>query len=578
MTAAAATGTQGAAPGWSAATGRPRAEDEQESAVASGRSVRAWAAVVAATVIFGWSGVALAARSLPAWPTSARPVDAVADAIAKFEKGFRSTEKRRKDAELRRAALAELGSFDCAAVAQALVESYSDVDEEVEASQLRKDEVDERIESMIRGQEFKDRKFADPAQKQSYEQLCTEARLLGDEITALHELQKALTARAEELESDGAIAWLVANVIGGKRLPLSLKLAVARTAGTRGDRMAPPLVQALAKATSAEELAVVLAAIAGCGREAEEAAPAAIRALKHEDPAVREQAAWALAHLTAPEAIEPLIARLEQESGRTQRRIGVALEILTGQQHGESPRAWRDWFTREGADYAAGKVPLSKGRSKLADALTAPADPKKGVYYYGIPQEGKSIVYVIDCSGSMRVSIKGGGGRGAGPPEDAGPDSRMEATKDALIEVLGKLTKDDRFNVVCFNDVVVPYLTTMVAGTGKEIQKAQAWVRALQPASTTNIHDAMQEAFKLAGRGAADKYYKSNVDTIFLLTDGSPTRPDNQPDSTERILDSVRRWNPTKHVVIHTIGIGKDLNVTFLQQIARENGGRFVQQ
>lgn len=536
--------------------------------MARGRMARSSAVAVATlALLLGAAGTLARAGS----------IDAVADAIDKFEKGFRSTAKHPKDPELRRAALAELGSFDTDAIAQALVKAYADIDDEVEAAQVRKEEVDDRIETMVRGQEFGERKFTDQAQKQAYDVLCTEARLIGDQITALHELQTALSARAEELESDGAVAWLVANVIGGKKLPLSLKLAVARTAGTRGDRMARPLVQALARATGAEELAVVLAAIAACGREAEEAAPAAIKALKHDDPAVREQAAWALAHLAVAAAIEPLIARLEQESGRTQRRMGVALEILTGQAHGDSPRAWREWFTKEGADCLAGKVPLSKGRSKLADALTAPADPKKGVYYYGIPQEGKSIVYVIDCSGSMQASIKGGG-RGGPPTEGASADSRMEATKDALVEVLGKLTKDDRFNIVCFNDVVVPYLPAMVPGTGKEVQKAQAWVRALQPASTTNIHDAMQEAFKLAGRGVADKYYKSNVDTIFLLTDGSPTRPDNQPDSTARILDSVRRWNPTKHVVIHTIGIGKDLNVTFLQQIAKENGGRFVQQ
>lgn len=509
-------------------------------------------------------------------PTPRPAIDAESDAIASFEKGFKSTDKRRKEAPARLAAIAELGAFDSTLVAQSLVAAYADVADELEQAEARKEDVDTRIESMVRGQEFGVRNFDLPT-KQAYDALCSEARQLGEEIAALHALEQALATRVAELESNGALAWLLANVVGNRKLPLSLKLAVVRTAGTRGDLLAGPLMKALTTATAAEELAVVLEGLAGCGKEARESAPKVIKALQHDDPAVREQAAWALAHLAAPEAIEPLITRLEQERGRTQRRMGVALEILTGQALGDSPRAWRDWFAKEGAEYVAGRVPLSKGRSQLADALTAPADPKKGVYYYGIPQEGRSIVYVIDCSGSMKASIKGGN-RGGAPHEDAGPDSRMEATKDALIEVLGKLTKDDRFNVVCFNDVVVPYAPAMLVANSKEIKQAQAWVRALQPASTTNIHDALQEAFKLAGRGAADKYYKSNIDTIFLLTDGSPTRPDNQPDSTDRIFAAVRRWNPTKHVVIHTIGIGKELNTAFLQQIARENGGRFVQQ
>ncbi len=509
-------------------------------------------------------------------PASQPGEDATSEQLAAFTKAFKSTAKRQKDAETRAEAIALLGDGDGPQVAEALVERYSDLADELLAAQLRKGEVDLQIATLLQGQEFGKRTF-DPKMKSAHDALCAETKALGNTIDALYALQSKLLARAERLESDSAIGWLVDHVIGQKKLPLSLKLFVARAAGQRGEPFAAALMKALARATQAEELAVVLEGLAGCERAAQPCAPTVLKALQHEDAAVREQAAWALAHLAAPEAIEPLIERLAVEEGRTQRRMGIALEILTGQQLGDSSNAWRNWLAKEGAEFVAGKQPLSKGRSKLADALTAPADPKKGVYYYGIPQEGKSIVYVIDCSGSMQVSIKNPP-KDTGPPVDAGADSRMEATKEALIEVLGKLTKGDKFSIVCFNDVVVPYSKGMLVATPAEIRKAQDWVRALQPLQTTNIHDALEQAFALAGRGAQDKYYKSVVDTIFLLTDGSPTKPDNTPDSTERILESVRRWNPTKHVVIHTIGIGKALNTTFLQQIASENGGRFVQQ
>ena len=46
---------------------------------------------------------------------------------------------------------------------------------------------------------------------------------------------------------------------------------------------------------------------------------------------------------------------------------------------------------------------------------------------------------------------------------------------------------------------------------------------------------------------------------------------------TEKIIEAVRRWNPYKSVVVHTIGLGKDLNKAFLEQLAHDNGGRFVQ-
>ena len=80
-----------------------------------------------------------------------------------------------------------------------------------------------------------------------------------------------------------------------------------------------------------------------------------------------------------------------------------------------------------------------------------------------------------------------------------------------------------------------------------------------------------------AGRGSQDRYYESAVDTIFLLTDGTPTTNDGQPDSTARIFSATRAWNPQGHVVIHTIAIGRDLNASFLRQIADENGGRCVE-
>ncbi len=504
------------------------------------------------------------------------PFDEAADKVAAFQKAFRSTAKQPKASDVRKDAIGLLANLDLPVIAEALVDAYADVEDEVFARESRKAEVDAQIAAIVKGQEFGTRNL-DSKVMATYQALGIESVALATFIEGLHSVEKALLARAEQITSDESIAWLVTNVIGQKKLPLTLKLFVSHEAGGRGDAMAVPMMKALAKATTAEELAVVLEGIGDCGKSAQSCAPTVLKALENDDANVREQAAYALARLAVPTAIEPLIARLELEEGATRRRLGIALEVLTRQKLGDSVRAWRDWLAKEGADYVAGKKPLGGGSSGLAAALTAPADPKKNVYYYGIPLEGKSIVYVIDCSGSMIVSAKHPEYKD-NAPVDAGDESRMEATKDALIEVLGKLTKGDKFDIVCFNDVVQVYSPTMLVGATNEIKKAQGWVRELHGASTTNIHDAMQEAFKLAGRGAQDKYYKSVVDTIFLLTDGSPTKVDNTPDSTERIIEDVRRWNPTKHVVIHTIGIGKDLNVPFLQQIAKDNGGRFVQQ
>lgn len=76
-------------------------------------------------------------------------------------------------------------------------------------------------------------------------------------------------------------------------------------------------------------------------------------------------------------------------------------------------------------------------------------------------------------------------------------------------------------------------------------------------------------------RAARDRYYGAELDTIFLSTDGSPTRVDGRPGSTGKIVLAGRTWNPLQRVTIHTIGIGGQLDDAFLAQLARENGGEY---
>ena len=58
-------------------------------------------------------------------------------------------------------------------------------------------------------------------------------------------------------------------------------------------------------------------------------------------------------------------------------------------------------------------------------------------------------------------------------------------------------------------------------------------------------------------------------------TDGAPTTPDGDLDSTAKILLAVREWNPLNLVTIHTIGIGGELNGEFLRELASQNGGEY---
>ena len=177
---------------------------------------------------------------------------------------------------------------------------------------------------------------------------------------------------------------------------------------------------------------------------------------------------------------------------------------------------------------------------------------------------------------------EGKGGRGH-------KTTRLEACKSELIRALGRLSKDVEFNVIWFNQSAHLLSKAQIKATPTNVKKAQAWVRKLTPNGSTNIHDSLQLSFSIKDFGKkvrrSSKKRRKNkydvgvamgFDTIFLLSDGSPTKPPgDKPDSTKKILAGVRVWNPLKRVTIHCIGIGRGVNRDFMEQLAQENGGQF---
>ena len=97
-----------------------------------------------------------------------------------------------------------------------------------------------------------------------------------------------------------------------------------------------------------------------------------------------------------------------------------------------------------------------------------------------------------------------------------------------------------------------------------------------------NTYDALEQAFNTAGRGSFDRYYALQADTVFLLSDGAPTiqkltGPGLNPDNKDAILAAVRRWNPFRRIVVHSIGLGLNKKRrVFMEKLAKENGGRCV--
>jgi len=447
------------------------------------------------------------------------------------------------------AALGELGPFDSRAVAEVLVKAFTQL--ETAAQQIDK----EANDAIQRG-------------KFSPGEIATRRR----DIDPLRKAQARALDRVGTLRNGDALAWLIDRLIGEDRYAISLKLEAVRAAIQAGESIVGPLQRAAARAKKPDDLIAMLLAAQQLEKRAQPLADAIVPLVNHADPTVRENAALALARIAVPQGVEPLVKRIEKESGRTQLRFAAALEILTRQKLGLSPNAWKSWFAAEGIRYTSGQAELGGGEAAVTQQATG--------YFHGIPQDSRSIIYVIDVSGSMVVSLKDP--RFEDPqqtrpiPAPPGEESRMSCSKKELVKALGDLPQGTRFNIVHFSTKADRYAPKMIEATPGVIKKAQKWVEELEPLGATNIYDAMESAFGLAGRGSADKYYDSTVDTIFLLTDGQPSIGPNK-DSTARIEESVRRMNPFKRVTVHTVGLGNGIDADFLRRLATDNAGVFVQ-
>jgi hypothetical protein len=543
------------------------------------------------------------------------PAQDEAKAVSQFKKAFQ-TSLTNKEGDFkpvseqtaivrkRNEAVALLTDHGSVNVAKVLVQAFTKVEGDIYSIDARRLEIEQKLKVMhdrYYDEKQKRKVFRGKGVMAAYQALRQESGDLRTVLDAVRRLLFDVDARIGRLQDLDTLAWMVKNITGAKKYSTRLKLTVARTVGNGGAPMVDDMVAALARTRRSDEIVALLDGIGLIGEDAKAAAPAIIKLLRHDNEAVQERAALALSTIAVPEAIEPMINLLAAVAGQTKRRVAAYLEALTRQQFGENVSTWRNWYKEEGADYLAGKHELGGGEPSHRKTTT------ERNYYFGIPQEGKSIVYIIDSSGSMkkeidaklirRVREASGKGTAASRPD---PDNkkggrghkstRLEACKNELIRALGLLSPDTEFNIIWFSDAAHPYKRGLFKATPANVKAAQAWVRKLEPNSSTNIHDTLQLAFtfkdfgkkkrrKARSRPRTNKYDVASefaFDTIFLLTDGSPTKPPgDKPDSTEKILEGVRVWNSLKRVTIHCIGIGQGVNRPFMQQLASENGGEF---
>ncbi len=354
----------------------------------------------------------------------------------------------------------------------------------------------------------------------------------------------------------------------------------------------PAVAEPMAALLTDKENAVRCAAFGGLATlRSDLVVQPAIEALNDEAWQVRESAIDALRDVRRKESIEPLIRRMEVEEGRLLLDIGEALANITGRDFGQRLDGWqRFWDTYKDRFEIPSDAELKKLREKQKERQETYTPPGT-VSYHGISTPSRSILFVIDVSGSMEQEViekerfKDG---------DYPSYKRIDIVKTELIRTIQGLEPYVKYNIVSFATDTKRWKKTLVGANVLNKSSANTWVRRLEAiggsskedlasvgltgsanlgAGRTNTYAALMDALEAGGQGVKDKNYEVSVDTIFFLSDGRPSWGDYV--DTEDILREVNAANELRKVVIHTIAIG-EFEKNFMKRLADDNGGVFV--
>jgi len=271
--------------------------------------------------------------------------------------------------------------------------------------------------------------------------------------------------------------------------------------------------------------------------------------LKDRSWRVRLAAAQACERLREAATVPALIEALDEKPGRVRTRIARSLVAITQADFGFDKKRWRRWWIHVRENYAPPPI-----RTRTYEGHTTSM-----IRFHKIPVVSRRLCFVLDASRSMSKPAPGAKG-----------ESRWELVVHDLLAVLDHLPKGSRFNVILFRTGIEAWRKRLVAAAPATRHACRTWIANAQPAGWTNLFDALATAL-------AD----DDVDTLYLLTDGVPSR--GAETTRKTILDEIAYLNRYKLVQINCVqaggskGLGKRWR-GFLEELAKAYDGVSVRE
>jgi hypothetical protein len=208
-----------------------------------------------------------------------------------------------------------------------------------------------------------------------------------------------------------------------------------------------------------------------------------------------------------------------------------------------------------GSGWASGEGWRKEELDLPYDAKGEPEEEEEApelIVFYAEVYEADGFFYFIDRSLSMA-------------------DGEWEILKGELTRNLREFSERVEFGMVFSSrdTVVFPSDEKPAVATRANKAAATAKLETLEPESWTCLEEGLHAVLRMASRATSARK------AIILLSDGKPTCPGTDFITYRRkILEDALILN-TEHIPIHTIGVGADVDESFLRSIADSSGGRY---
>lgn len=281
---------------------------------------------------------------------------------------------------------------------------------------------------------------------------------------------------------------------------------------------------------------------------------------------VRAAAIFYLVELWEKRCIEPLIERLGKETGRLRLDIVLALREMTGADMGMTQQAWKGWWETRKDEFELPKDRDSTKRKADDDGTVA--------NFFRLPIYTDRMIFILDLSGSMKNPPEREVDKEDDDKDDSAAKRKIDLAVKEMESTITSLPRAAKFNVL-----VHRYYTQFPP----RVEVHTAFKGRLEPASDGAKKHALAFVKKqrVLGWGAffdafAAAFEDPEVDTIFFLSDGVPTRGTHV--YKQEIIDAVMEMNRYRRIVIHTVTTGKNrADAEFMQKLAAATGGLMTQ-